>query len=82
MRPETASCIADARLACERIVEITGHLDADDYSGDWKVQSIAERLFKIVGEAIVRMRDLGPPLYQRLPDVHRIIAFRNFLIHA
>lgn len=82
MRPETASCIADARLACERIIEITDKLTPDDYGGDWRVQSIAERLFTIVGEAIVRIRDLEPPVYQRLPDVHRIVAFRNFLIHA
>lgn len=82
MRPDTASCIADARLACERILEATSDLDPEAYVDDWRIQSIVERLFTVVGEALVRVRDLEGPIYLRLPDAHRIIAFRNFLVHA
>ena len=82
MRPETASCLADARLACERIIEITAETSSIAYVDDWRIQSIVERLFTIVGEAIVRVRDLEEPIFIRLPNVQRIIGFRNFLIHA
>ena len=51
-------------------------------SDDWRTQSIVERLFTIAGEALVRVRDLEEPIYLRLPDVQRIIGFRNFLVHA
>lgn len=43
---------------------------------------MVERLFTIVGEALVRIRDLEEPIYFRLPDVQRIISFRNLLVHA
>jgi hypothetical protein len=35
MRPETASCLADARLACERIIEITAETTSAVYVDDW-----------------------------------------------
>lgn len=82
MRPETASCLADARLACERINEITAETNSEAYAVDWRTQLIVERLFTLVGEAIVRVRDLEEPVFHRLPEVQRIISFRNFLVHA
>jgi uncharacterized protein with HEPN domain len=82
MRPETASCLADARLACERITEITAETSSESYVDNWRTQSIIERLFTVIGEALVRIRDLEEPIFVRLPEVQRIIGFRNFLVHA
>ena len=62
MRPETASCLADACLACNRIAEITSDITKDSYTNNWRTQSIVERLFTIAGEALVRIRDLEEPV--------------------
>ena len=82
MRPETAGCLSDARLACERILDVVLDVPLAAYEQDWKLQSIVERQFTIAGEAIVRIRELEAAIFERLPDVHRIIGFRNFLVHA
>jgi uncharacterized protein with HEPN domain len=81
MRPETASCVADAKLACERITEAVGDVDSQEYESDWRLQAIVERQFIIIGESILRIRMLEPEIYESLPDSHRTIGFRNLLVH-
>lgn len=82
MRAETASCVADALLACERIGMALDGQTPESYESDWKLQSIVERQFLVVGEAIVRIRDLEPPIFDLLPESDGIIRFRNLLVHV
>ena len=82
MRPETAGCLADALLAAERISEALNGIDPSAYEESWQLQSVVERQFLILGEAIVRIRQLEPSIYDRLPDSDSIVRFRNLLVHA
>ena len=41
-----------------------------------------ERQIELVGEALNNLRKAAPELAQRIPDVHKIIATRNVLVHG
>ena len=41
-----------------------------------------ERQFEIVGEALSRLRRDYPDVAARVPDLKRIVAFRNILVHG
>ena len=41
-----------------------------------------ERQFEIIGEALGGLRRVDPGIAARIPDLPRIIAFRNLLIHG
>lgn len=46
------------------------------------LRSAAERQFEIVGEAFAGLRLADPGLAAGIPDLPRIVAFRNVLIHG
>lgn len=41
-----------------------------------------ERQIELVGEALNNLRKVAPGLAERIPDVHKIIATRNILVHG
>lgn len=41
-----------------------------------------ERQFEIVGEAFAGLRRVDPDLAARIPDLSRMVAFRNVLVHG
>ncbi|WP_223839911.1 DUF86 domain-containing protein [Saccharopolyspora pogona] len=41
-----------------------------------------ERQFEIVGEALNQLSKVDADLAAKVPDLPRIVAFRNILIHA
>lgn len=41
-----------------------------------------ERLFEIIGEALVRIRDQDPEVFDRITDGHAIIGVRNVIAHG
>ena len=82
MRPETAAALFDISQAADRITEATVGKTFQDYEGDWYFQSAVERQFGILGEALVRIRDLERPVFERVPDALKIIGLRNVVIHG
>jgi uncharacterized protein with HEPN domain len=54
----------------------------DDYLADDMLRAAVERQFEIIGEAFAGLRRIDPAVAARIPDLPRIIAFRNVLIHA
>jgi len=72
----------DSDTAAERIARFTAGRTFDDYVADDLLRSAVERQFEIIGEAFAGLRRTDPLLAERIPDLPRIIAFRNVLIHA
>jgi uncharacterized protein with HEPN domain len=49
---------------------------------DDMLRAAVERQFEIIGEAFAGPRRVDPGLAAGIPDLARVIAFRNVLIHA
>ncbi|ANZ37739.1 hypothetical protein BBK82_18430 [Lentzea guizhouensis] len=54
----------------------------DDYLADAMLRSAVERQFEIIGEALNNLSKVDPELAALVPDLARIVAFRNILIHG
>lgn len=80
--PDAAKYLWDARRAAEKIARFTAARTFDDYVSDELLRSGVERQFEIVGEALSGLRRVDPALASQVPDLARIVAFRNVLIHG
>jgi uncharacterized protein with HEPN domain len=72
----------DAQQAAERIAKFTKDRGISDYLSDDMLRAAVERQFEIIGEALVGLRRVEPAIALQIPDLLRIIAFRNILIHG
>ncbi|MSO99974.1 MAG: DUF86 domain-containing protein [Acetobacteraceae bacterium] len=72
----------DARRCAEKIARFTAGKSFDDYLEDDLLRSGVERQFEIIGEAFSGLRRTDPALAATIPDLSRIVAFRNVLIHG
>lgn len=79
---QAASFLWDARRAAERITRFTASRTYDDYLDDDMFRSAVEREFEIIGEAFAGLHRVDPSLAAQLPDLPKVIAFRNVLIHG
>jgi uncharacterized protein with HEPN domain len=82
MQLEKLKLLEDIRQAAEAIVRYTQGKSKDDYLADDQLQASVERKFEIVGEALNRLRQLDSEMVEEIEDCHKIIAFRNTLIHG
>lgn len=82
MRLDKLKLLEDIRQAAEAIVRYTRGKSKDDYLADDQLQASVERKFEIVGEALNRLRQLDSEMVEEIEDYHKIIAFRNTLIHG
>lgn len=79
---QAAKYLWDARRAAERIARFVAGRDRDDYLADEMLRSAVERQFEIVGEAFASLRRTDTTLAASIPDLPRMVAFRNLLIHG
>jgi uncharacterized protein with HEPN domain len=68
--------------AAERIARFTSGHSFDDYLSNELLRSGVERQFEIIGEALGGLRRADPALATQIPDLARIVAFGNVLIHG
>lgn len=79
---QAAKYLWDARRAAERLTRFTAGSTLEAYRANEMLRSAVERQFEIIGEAFVGLRRVDPATADRIPDLPRIIAFRNVLIHG
>lgn len=82
MRLEVKKLLEDMRRAAELISEFVADKALADYATDSLLRSAVERQFEIIGEALNRLRKTDPAVAHKITGAHRIIAFRNILIHG
>lgn len=46
------------------------------------LKSAVERQFEIIGEALNALSKIAPEMAETIPELRRIVAFRNVLIHG
>lgn len=57
-------------------------MDFKAYQNSPITQRAVERDFEIIGEALNRIRQIDAELIEKVSEYHRIIGFRNILIHG
>ncbi len=82
MHAEAGKLLWDAQQAAERIARFTAGKGFADYEGDEFLRSAVERQFEIIGEALNQLARVDAAIAGPIPDLARIVAFRNLLIHG
>lgn len=82
MQRDSPALLWDAREAIRLVREFTQGKSFDDYLREPMLRSAVERQLGILGEALNRLSRVDPETAARLPDLPRIVAFRNILVHG
>jgi uncharacterized protein with HEPN domain len=82
MPPEPLAYVWDAHRAASLVADFVSGRSWDDDETDAMLRSAVERQFSIVGEALNSLRRVDEGLAERIPDLTRIVAFRNVVIHG
>lgn len=82
MQRDPRAYLWDARRAAVLVSEFVADRSWAHYQTDPMLRSAVERQFEIVGEALGQLRRTAPDLAACVPDLPRIVAFRNVLIHG
>lgn len=72
----------DAKSAADAIASFAANRTFENYRSDLLLRSAVERQFEIIGEAPNRLSRVSPDLAAQIPDLGRMVAFRNILIHG
>jgi uncharacterized protein with HEPN domain len=72
----------DALAAADLLFQFGDGRSFDDYQTDAMFRSAVERQFEIIGEALNQLAKAAPDAAAQVPDLARIVAFRNILIHG
>jgi len=82
MNDEIRKNLIDILQAAEEIRGFTLGMDFPNYRDSPLTQRAVERDFEIIGEALNRIKRIHEPTLENISERHRIIAFRNILIHG
>lgn len=82
MRREPRNYLWDVREAADAILGFIADVKFATYAESPLIHSAVERKFEIIGEALNSLSKTDPEMAGRIPEIERIIAFRNLLIHG
>ena len=82
MQPDARALLWDARRALALVLEFVEGRGWVDYQSDPMLRSAVERQFQIVGDALNRLSRVDSETAATIPDLPRIVAFRNVLVHG
>jgi|TARA_B100000315_G_C14576575_1_gene588197 uncharacterized protein with HEPN domain len=72
----------DVKQAIEEIEVFLKDKTYQDFTKGTLLQSAVERKLEIVGEALNRIKKFDETILDEITDAHRIIGFRNIIIHG
>ena len=82
MRPESQKYLWDVSQAVDRITRFVAEKTYQIYEKDEMLRSAVERQFEIIGESLAQLRSVDAETAATIPELARIVAFRNLLIHG
>lgn len=82
MPPDPRKYLWDAMSAADQAQDFATGRTSDEYLSDAMLRAAVERQFEIIGEALNQLSKADPELASAVPDLPRIVAFRNILIHG
>lgn len=82
MKDEIRKNLIDILQAAEEIQDFVNGMDFNTYKNTPVTKRAVERDFEIIGEALNRIRNIDDEILERISECHRIIGFRNILIHG
>jgi uncharacterized protein with HEPN domain len=82
MNDETRKNLTDILQAAEEIQNFIHGMDFNTYQHTPVTKRAVERDFEIIGEALNRIKNTDYEILERISEHHRIIGFRNILIHG
>jgi uncharacterized protein with HEPN domain len=82
MKDEVRKLLFDVVDSGDSIIDWTEGKTFADYETDRQFRRAVEREFEIIGEALARMRRDDPATANQIPELTRIISFRNRIIHG
>ncbi|MCA1703999.1 MAG: DUF86 domain-containing protein [Actinobacteria bacterium] len=82
MRPDPRKYVWDALRAAGLVHDFTRGQSFADYQCNAMLRSAVERQFEIIGEALNQLSKVDPVAASHIPELQRIVAFRNILIHG
>ena len=82
MPRDPRALLADVLDAAQAIERFRRGIELDGFRADELVRAAVERKLEIVGEALNRLSREEPGLATRIPDIARIVGFRNVLAHG
>ncbi len=77
-----AKYLWDAQRAAERMTRLTAGRRFDDHLAHGMFRAVVERQLEVVGGAFAGPRRADPALAAAIPDLPRIVAIRDILIHG
>lgn len=82
LRRDPRAYLWDVREAANAIVEFTDGISEASYAASAITHSAVERKFEVIGEALNLLSKSDPALASRIPELDKIVSFRNLLIHG
>jgi uncharacterized protein with HEPN domain len=82
MNDETRKNLVDILQAAEEIQDFVSEMDLEAYQNNPVTKRAVERDFEIIGEALNRIKNTDSEILENISEHHRIIGFRNILIHG
>jgi uncharacterized protein with HEPN domain len=82
MHADARKLLWDAHRAAERVADFTHGKTFSEYESNDLLRSGVERQLAIVGEALNQLRRVDTVTAGAIPELPRIVGFRNMLIHG
>lgn len=82
MQPDPRKYLWDALRAAGFLRQFAAGKTFGEYQDDVLLRSAVERQFEIVGESLSQLAKSNADMAAQVPELPRIVAFRNILIHG